>query len=386
MDAAFRRTGSTALALLALMAVPAAVHATLFTATKTTDTLDGACNTDCSLREAIVAADAKPGPDTIILPPGVYTLARAGVDEDLGATGDLDVNSIDGLLIVGAGPSLTAINGSSIDRVFDVRGSLDLLSVTVLNGVAAGTSSGGGAIQSIGGRVTVSYSVLQGNSTTGFGFGGAIYSDGVQSSVTLRHSTLLDNTAQGGGGGITVGFRLSMIDSTISGNRSVQDFGGGVYLFSEAQATFNNVTIAGNTAGQRGGGVFVETPTFSDTPRFSNSIVAGNSAAQDDDCLGAAISSGYNLVGDATGCPGFGPGAFDRTGTTASPLDARLAALGFYGGPTPTQALLVGSPAINAGNPLQPGTRSGTCEWTDQRLRRRPSGGRCDIGAFERKQ
>jgi len=384
MDAAFRRTGSTALALLALMALPAAVHAKIFVTSKTADTLDGACNADCSLREAIVAANATPGHDTVVVLPGVYTLTRGGVNEDLGATGDLDVNSTDGLLVVGAGPAFTAIDGAGIDRVFDVRGTLDLLSVTVLNGAAVGTNSGGGAIQSINGRVTVGYSVLRGNSTTGFGFGGAIFADGIQSSVTVRYSTIADNTAQGGGGGITAGNEISVIDSTISGNRSVQDFGGGVYLFSEAQAFFNNVTIAGNTASQRGGGVYVETPTFLGTPRFGNTILAGNSATQDDDCFGVTISGGYNLVGDAAGCPGFGAATFDRTGTTASPLDARLAPLGFYGGQTPTQALLVGSPAINAGNPDPPGP--GACERTDQRLRPRPSGGRCDIGAFERKQ
>jgi CSLREA domain-containing protein len=38
---------------------------TPFVVTKTADTNDGSCNADCSLREAIVAANANPGPDTI---------------------------------------------------------------------------------------------------------------------------------------------------------------------------------------------------------------------------------------------------------------------------------------------------------------------------------
>ena len=42
------------------------------TLTKTTDTNDGVCDADCSLREAIATAD--PG-DTVDIPAGIYTLA-----------------------------------------------------------------------------------------------------------------------------------------------------------------------------------------------------------------------------------------------------------------------------------------------------------------------
>jgi hypothetical protein len=64
-----------------------------------------------------------------------------------------------------------------------------------------------------------------------------------------------------------------------------------------------------------------------------------------------------------------------------------LAPLGFFGGPTLTNALLAGSPAIDAGLPA-PG--AGSCAATDQRGRARPADGdgngplRCDVGAFER--
>lgn len=37
-----------------------------FTVTKTTDTNDGICGTDCSLREAVIAANATADVDTII--------------------------------------------------------------------------------------------------------------------------------------------------------------------------------------------------------------------------------------------------------------------------------------------------------------------------------
>src|SRR3954471_21207078 len=53
-----------------------------------TTTLDGVTG---SLRQAIQAANAHSGADTIHLAAGVYKLSLAGADEDLGATGDLDI-------------------------------------------------------------------------------------------------------------------------------------------------------------------------------------------------------------------------------------------------------------------------------------------------------
>ena len=65
--------------------------AATFHVTKTADTNDGACApTDCSLREAVIAANALVGPDTILLPAGTYELTIVGPDEDAAATGDLD--------------------------------------------------------------------------------------------------------------------------------------------------------------------------------------------------------------------------------------------------------------------------------------------------------
>ncbi|GAC1459160.1 MAG: hypothetical protein PVSMB10_16750 [Pseudarthrobacter sp.] len=61
----------------------------------------------------------------------------------------------------------------------------------------------------------------------------------------------------------------------------------------------------------------------------------------------------------------------------------RLGPLANNGGPTFTDALLLGSAAIDAGNPTSCTDPSGVLLSSDQRGLKRPSDGRCDIGAFE---
>ncbi|HZI63819.1 MAG TPA: choice-of-anchor Q domain-containing protein, partial [Thermoanaerobaculia bacterium] len=99
-----------------------------------------------------------------------------------------------------------------------------------------------------------------------------------------------------------------------------------------------------------------------------------------DDCGGAVASDGHNLLGDGTFCIDFQPAKGDLEGTSAQPLPPGLGNLSENGGPTPTRALLPGSPAIDAGDPAAPGGPT-ACAAADQRLVERS--GRCDIGAFE---
>ena len=51
--------------LAILCFAPAFARAATFTVTKTADTADGSCDADCSLREAVIAANANAGADTI---------------------------------------------------------------------------------------------------------------------------------------------------------------------------------------------------------------------------------------------------------------------------------------------------------------------------------
>jgi hypothetical protein len=129
----------------------------------------------------------------------------------------------------------------------------------------------------------------------------------------------------------------------------------------------------------RGGHILVDAAFVG----MANTIVAGNQVSTisgtksfGPDVGGVIASGGYNLIGAATNSSGWG--GTDRTGTSAAPLDPLLAPPGDYGGPTPTMALLPGSPALDAGDPgfATPGA-------TDQRGLPRVADGRLDIGAFE---
>src|SRR5207244_3386220 len=85
---------------------------------------------------------------------------------------------------------------------------------------------------------------------------------------------------------------------------------------------------------------------------------------------GSASNGGTASTGVTNGVNG------NQVGTSAQPIDPHLGVLQNNGGPTPTMALLPGSPAIDAGaNNVAPSY--------DQRGFARPVNGIADIGAYE---
>ena len=156
-------------------------------------------------------------------------------------------------------------------------------------------------------------------------------------------------------------------NTTISGN-SASAGGGG--LFNHGRAVLINVTLAENVAGL-GGGINSGESTSAESS-IQNVIIAESVGGN---CAGiATISSSGNNVEDANTCGLIGPNDLPNT----EPL---LAPRGDNGGPTQTHALLIGSPAIDAGhNPA--------CLPVDQRGVLRGDGNGdgiaiCDIGAYE---
>lgn len=387
----------------------------------------------CTLRAAIQESNALPGPDAVALPAGEYALAIPGPDEDAAATGDLDITG--DLSILGAGRDSTVVDGAMLDRVFQVApGTQVVLSgLSIRHGRPPGDVQGGGiyndgdlTLQDVAlrdnaawlsggvvnfGTLRVLRSEVSGNQSTtlanvlgGGGIGNAgtlVIEDsvildnqtlgtgggiGTFGSAEIRRSTIAGNHAQGNGGGLAAaGGALRIANSTISGNTTRE--GGGAITIAGVALSLTHVTVTGNVAdvdgdgSGDGGGLRVSAGVTS----LSNSIVAGNidSGGEAPDCVGGLVSQGHNLIGDTASCNIGG----DTTGDVTN-QEAQLAALADNGGPTPTHALLPGSPALDAGSPAAAGF-PGACEALDQRGVARPQDGdgdavaRCDIGAFE---
>ncbi len=240
--------------------------------------------------------------------------------------------------------------------------------VMLTNSTLSGNSGyHGGGIFNYYGTVTLTNSTLSGNSAT---YGGGIFNQG---SATLTNCNLSRNSADGTGGAISNTGTVSLTNSTLSGN-SAGNSGGGIYNDS-ATATLTNCTLSGNSAGGgsgEGGGIFVY---FGDLV-MNNTIVA-NSLGLDvvNKNLFGSVSGSHNLVEDGR----YTDGLSDTiTG------DPNLGPLGNNGGPTQTHALLLGSPAINAGSDALVVDNNGDPLTTDQRGAGYPRFvNTVDIGAFE---
>ena len=171
---------------------------------------DGACDDgagNCTLRAAIMEANATAGAVAITLPAGTYTLTIAAAGPNGAETGDLNIT--DELIVEGAGAETTIVDGGGLDRVFRVRkdNNVAISGVTVRNG---GGSNGGGISNS--------------------------------GPMTLTDVTVSGNTADVGGGGIVNGGTLTMTNVTVTGNTA--DLGGGIAV--TVGAALINTRIADN--------------------------------------------------------------------------------------------------------------------------------------------
>jgi CSLREA domain-containing protein len=367
-----------------LLTAPSLARAnTPLVVTKTADTNDGACNMDCSLREAITAANTAAGDDTISLPASLYTLNRTGAGENLNDTGDLDIANNGSVTITGAGARTTTINGNATDRVFDVLSgaTLSASGLTITNGKVGTTENGGGVRNN--GSVTLTDAAVSGNvagdASSCNSVGGGIANDAT--ALVLTRVAVLGNQASCDGGGIDTDLgTFTATDSTIAGNAMLNvnaggagldfDTGGAVQLTNDTVA-FNTNTNAARPAGVFGSGSLTGSG-------LEDTIIAANTPA---DCaVGTPVTvSAPNLDSDSNCFTGSG--AIHST----SPM---LAAVANNGGPTDTVALLAGSPAIDRGD------SSG--ETIDQRGLPRPvdfsglanfaGGNGTDLGAFEVQQ
>ena len=162
-------------------------------------------------------------------------------------------------------------------------------------------------------------------------------------------------------------------DSTFSGNEcgdATYGYGCAVYAAALPLATIDNCTFA-NNQNNFGGSTALE--VYNGTVTVGHSIFAGGTGGPS--CGGTVISAGYN-IDSQTSCGLASVGDLSST-------DPLLGPLAENGGPSSTHLPLLGSPAIDGGDP------GGACTATDQRGAPRPvdgdgdGGAECDIGAVE---
>ena len=338
-----------------------------------------------SLREAIIAANATPLADTIVLGTGTFALTISGGGND---AGDLDLNTE--VEIVGAAGGSTIIDASLLnDRVFHVQSNSTTFRNLVVQGGATTEFAGGGAVLVAGGAgATFDNVTFANNSAT---TGGAIRAS---SSITVTNSTFTGNTATIDGGAVALTGGSSTFETvTIEGNSATSD-GGGLYVSSSATVhNFSNITISGNDA-QRGGGLHtdggysnLEHVTITDnssatdgggiyrsngTIEIEGSIIAGNLAVNSgQEIFGVIASQGSNVIGDGAGDSLGGSGYHGTDLLDQSGL--LLGSLADNGGPVQTHELQFGSVGVDQAANSQ--AKDGRGYYRN---------GTADIGAYER--
>jgi CSLREA domain-containing protein len=447
------RFSRPALALLCAVACLAALvlrpsGSRAATAIVVTSTGDGpvAVDGNCTLREAITAANTDAASGDCPAGSGADT-----VSFDLPGAGPHTVQLAAALPAVAQSVGILNTSGEAVTvrrntggnyRVFTISSGVTatISQLTISGGRAGGSNfpddSGGGILNE--GTLTLQGCTVSGNSanSTGGGIsntspaatlnvqgttvrdngagleGGGIYNH--FGTVTVQNSTVSGNIAfaSSQGGGIYNHFGALIIrGSTISGNTA--DLGGGIHnagLPNERGAlTLENSTVSGNVGELAGGGIYnagaltIRSSTISgnsttDAVRpgggifndgaapaaLRNTIVANNSGSPGPDLSGAYGSEGYNLVENTSGAT---INQTQNAGANITGVDPNLGPLAPNGGPTLTHALLPGSPAIDRGDD---GSASPTA---DQRGLFRPvdlddatytdAADASDIGAYE---
>ena len=252
------------------------INAATFTVTKTADTNDGVCDSDCSLREAIAAANGVATDDVIDFAPFVFpppnTIALTMGELVIAANGKLTIN--------GTGSSMLTVSGNNASRVFSVSANAD----ATINDISVKNGNGNGAIESTVkgggilnlGKLVINRSVISDNSISSRG-GGIHNRNG---DLQIFDSTISNNTSSDSGGGISSELWLSMVpivtlvvkDSFVTSNNAAN--GGGIYTYNTT-VTIDNVDVNDNTSGG-GGGISLDGFAPAPSATIKNSEITGN--------------------------------------------------------------------------------------------------------------
>jgi CSLREA domain-containing protein len=275
-----------------------------FTVNTTSDTDDGACDeTHCSLREAVNAANALSGDDTIAfsLPPSSTIVLVSGQLPVISDALTIDGSSAVNLVIEGAdcpvyGRIFAIGNGTAVTINY----------LTLTKGFTIFYNEPGGAIYNNGGTLTVLRSTFVANFSS-LDEGGAIYSEGGMLNISsskfisngalyrggaiastgtmiIDYSTFEDNRSRGGGG-IWNGGNTTISNSEFNNNEVHATYGsfpvangGAIYnsgtmMISYSAFDSNLATVPSGFGAARGGAI-----DNSGILTLANSTLSGNSA------------------------------------------------------------------------------------------------------------
>jgi hypothetical protein len=210
-------------------------HAATFRVNTGADLAPNGCTKDdCSVREAIIAANKHKGKDTVVLRSNrLHGLAIPGIDEDKSKTGDLDI--LRKTTIEASKKNVAVILANQLDRVLDIHAPTKIKRLEIAGGAIAQANESGFGIRAENDRLDIKRSLITGN-------------DGLMSNASS--------------GGVRMGGGGSIIRSTITDNEVTANTGGlTIFGTPDQEARLVRSTVSGNTAGSSTGGVFTSSFT-----------------------------------------------------------------------------------------------------------------------------
>lgn len=230
------------------------------TITVTVFTDDITKNGNCTLREAVQAANtdkavdkcpAGSGTDTIKLAAGTYEITIPGRFEYQNKTGDFDVTN--SVKIVGAGFDKTIIDAKGNDRIFDLRSqsaTYEIRDMTLTNGLlltdGKDVRDDGGALANKGSVTLTRVHFINNKIDQNLGErGGAIF-NGNKMKIVECHFEENESTVYGGA--IANARELEVLDTDFVRNHAIN---GGAYYAdnNDSTAVFRRAFFIGNTNG-----------------------------------------------------------------------------------------------------------------------------------------
>ncbi|MDG2025628.1 MAG: pentapeptide repeat-containing protein [Acidimicrobiales bacterium] len=333
-------------------------NGTVFTVSSSADAVDvapgdGICAAStgtCTLRAAVMEANALPGVELIDIQRSHVILSIAGSSEDGSATGDLDIT--EEVVIKGA-PS--NISGSGSDRLFDLLHPTGLVEMHDLHMNNGNEGVGAGIRHRAAGAWWMSDSSIVGTNADA----NVIDLAAGSGATRLLETTLAGNTTTGGA---TI---LTNRGTTLT-TRNLATVGNDLYGINglAGTTTLDHATIANNLLGLTG------------TLTVSHAIVADNRGLGD--CApflggGLAITSGGDNLESATSCGFTAPGDQQNADARVLPMAGQL----------PDQLVARIAATSDARDAAGPNSFGSCAGGLDAAGTSRPQHAACDIGAWE---